>query len=273
MPIADINDIKISYEIKGDGYPLILIHGYASKKETWIAQIGALSEHFKVITYDLRNSGESSHPEASFTMGTLVDDLKGLMDFLNIDTAHLGGQSMGGWIIQNFVLKYPERANKLIIIGSNHTGDGLNSLKESYIDLYELRKEDPVAAFWKFIRFVHTIKFRKLLESDLKNKIHGIISAEELIEESKLNQCTPLDLENQAKAGSMHDTLDKLHEINNETLIIAARKDKLAGVYVAEQMNEKLLHSSLKILEDAGHEFYFSHAPEVNTMIIQFLKQ
>ena len=272
MPIADVNDIKISYEIKGEGYPLFLIHGYASKKNTWIAQVGALSEHFKVITYDLRSSGESSHPEESFTMDTLVEDLKGLMDFLDIDNAHLGGQSMGGWIIQNFVLKYPERANKLVIIGSNHTGDGLNGLKDSYIDLYELRKEDPVAAFWKFIRFVHTIKFRKLLESDLKKKVHGIISAEELIEESKLNQCAPLDLENQAIAGSMHDTLDKLYEINNETLILAARKDKLAGVYVAEQMNEKMPNSNLKILEDAGHEFYFSHAPEVNAMIIEFLK-
>ena len=256
MPIADVNDIKISYEIKGEGSPLFLIHGYASKKATWIAQVGPLSEHFKVITYDLRSSGESSHPEESFT----------------IDKAHLGGQSMGGWIIQNFVLKYPERANKLVIIGSNHTGDGLNGLKDSYIDIYELRKEDPEAAFWKFIRFVHTIKFRKLLESDLKKKVHGIISAEELIEESKLNQCNPLDLENQAKAGSMHNTLDKLHEINNETLILAASKDKLAGVYVAEQMNEQMPNSTLKILEDAGHEFYFSHAPEVNTMIVEFLK-
>ncbi len=170
MSFADINDIKICYETKGDGYPLILIHGYASKKETWIAQVDTLSEQFKVITYDLRSCGMSSHPDQPYTLDTLVEDLKGLMDFLDIDTAHLGGQSLGGWIIQNFVLKYPKRANKLVIIGSNHTGDGLNSLKDSYVDLYELRKEDPAVAFWNFIRFVHTIKFRKLLEADLKKK-------------------------------------------------------------------------------------------------------
>ncbi len=87
-----------------------------------------------------------------------------------------------------------------------------------------------------------------------------------------MNQCTPRDLENQAIAGSMHDSLDKLHEIQHKTLIIAAQKDKLAGVFVSEQMHKQMPNSTLKILDDAGHEFYFSHAPEVNAMMIEFLK-
>ena len=88
----------------------------------WVAQIGPLSEKFKVITVDLRNSGKSDRPKESYTMDTFVEDLKGLMDFLKIDKANLMGQSMGGWIIQNFVLKYPEKANKLILIATNHKG-------------------------------------------------------------------------------------------------------------------------------------------------------
>ncbi|MFX1274939.1 MAG: alpha/beta fold hydrolase [Promethearchaeota archaeon] len=272
MPLAEVNNIKLSYEIKGEGFPLILINGFANKKETWVAQVGPLSEYFKVITYDLRSSGGSSRPEEPYTMETLVEDLKGLMDYLNINKANIVCQSMGGWIAQDFALKYPERLNKLVMIGSNHTGDGILNLLESYKDLYELRKEDPTAAFWKFIRFTQTIKFRKELESDLKKKIHGVISVEELIEESKINPLTPKDLENQAVAGSKHDSLDKLDQIKHETLIMAASKDKLAGVYVAEQMHEKMPNSTLKIFEELGHEFYFSNAPEVNEEIINFLK-
>ena len=273
MPFAEINGVNIYYESQGDGFPLILIHGYASSHNTWVAQVGALSAHFKVITLDLRSCGKSSHPEESYAFEDFVEDLKGLMDHLNIDKAHLMGQSMGGWIIQQFVLKYPERANKLVMVGSNHKGDGLHILKNSYIDIYNLRKEDPEKAFWKFVRFVHTIKFRKELEADLKKKIHGIISAEELIEEKNHDQCTPKDLENQAVAGSTHDSLDELHKINNPTLIIAANKDKLSGVLVSEQMHEKIPNSTLEVIEEGGHEFFFSHALEVNKLVIDFLKE
>jgi len=72
MPVADINDIKIAYEIYGDGEPLILIHGYSYNKSAWIAQIDDLSKHYKVIAVDVRGSRESSHPEEAFTMTLLL---------------------------------------------------------------------------------------------------------------------------------------------------------------------------------------------------------
>ena len=105
---ADVNGIKICYEIHGKGYPIIFIHGYGAKKETWIAQIGALSEKFKVIILDLRGTGKSDRPNMLYTMDLFVDDVKALMDFLNIKKAHMAGRSMGGMIAQHLVLKYPK---------------------------------------------------------------------------------------------------------------------------------------------------------------------
>jgi proline-specific peptidase len=275
MPVAEVNDIQIAYEMYGDGEPLILIHGFGYNKSAWIAQIHDLSNYFKVIMIDVRGSGESSHPEESFTIDTLVEDLKGLMDVLKIEKAHLMGWSMGSMIIQNFVLKYPERAKKLVLIGTNAgfpTKDGILMLRDSLIKIYDVRKNDPEAAFFQLARFVFSPKFRKKMEKNPTEKIHGIITPEELIEESTKNQTTPKDLKHLADIIGAHNTLDKLNEIKNETLVIVGTKDTLTPVISNKQIHENLPNSKLEVIEGAGHKVFFENQPEVNPIIIDFLK-
>ena len=271
MPFAEINNIKICYEIHGEGYPLILVHGYDVKKEVWVAQIGVLSENFKVITVDLRSSGKSDRPEEPYTMDTLVEDLKGLMDFLKIDKANLMGQSMGGWIIQNFVLKYPECANKLILIATNHKGAGIHVLKESLIKEIEIREKDPVEAFLGHARLMFHLKFRKQMEENLSKEFHGIWSPEDLIKESTIDPKSPLDLENLANASASHNTLEKLDQIRNPTLLITGSHDRMSPKIVLDQMHEKLPNSTLKFIDKSGHKLFLSKAPEVNQIILEFL--
>ena len=275
MPTANVNNISIAYEIYGDGEPLILIHGYSYNKSVWIAQIDDLSKTFKVIAIDVRGSGESSHPEEKFTLENLVEDLKGLMDFLNIDKAHLAGWSMGGMIIQNFVLKYPERAGKLVLFSTNAglpTEEGTIMLRDSLIKIYEERKSDPKAAFFQLARFIHSTKFRKKMEKDPTEKIHGIVTTEELIKDSTQNQTTPIDLKHLQEAMSQHNTIERLHEIKHNTLIIVGSKDSLTPVLSNQQIHENLPNSTLKVIEGAGHKVFFENQPEVNPIVIDFLK-
>ena len=275
MPVADVNDIKIAYEIYGDGVPLILIHGYSYNKSAWIAQIDDLSKDFKVIALDVRGSGEGSHPEEAFTMDTLVEDLKGLMDFLKIEKAHLMGWSMGGMIIQNFVLKYSERANKLLLIATNAglpSKDGILMLRDSLIEVYEKRKTDPKGAFFQLAKFMHSTKFRKKMEKEPNEKIHGIVTTEELIKDSTENQTTPTDLRHLADIIGDHNTLDRLHEIKNKTLIVVGSKDALTPLIVSEMLHEKLPNSTLKVIQGAGHKVFLENQPEVNPIIIDFFK-
>ena len=275
MPVADVNKIKIAYEIFGDGGPIILIHGYSYNKSAWIAQIDDLSKHFKVIALDVRGSGESSHPEEEFTIDTLVEDLKGLMDFLKIEKAHLMGWSMGGMIIQNFVLKYPERADKLLLFATNAgmpTKDGIYMLRDSIIEIYELRKTDPKAAFFKLAKFMHGMKFRKKMEKEPNEKIHGIVTTEELIKDSTENQTNPTDLRHLAEVIGNHKTFDRLHEIKNETLIVVGSKDTITPLIANETLHEKLPNSTLKVIQGAGHKVFLENQPEVNPIIIDFFR-
>ncbi|MHA1931060.1 MAG: alpha/beta fold hydrolase, partial [Promethearchaeota archaeon] len=147
---AEVNGIKICYGIDGldDGEPIFLIHGFGSKKEVFIAQIKALSEKYRVIRADNRGSGKSERPNQPFTTELLADDLKGLMDYLKIERAHILGYSLGGMVAQTFALNYPEKVNKLILVNTTPSfpsnPSGIESYKQGKIARYHAILEDPV---------------------------------------------------------------------------------------------------------------------------------
>ncbi|MFX0042419.1 MAG: alpha/beta fold hydrolase [Candidatus Hodarchaeota archaeon] len=271
MPFAEVNGIQLYYEIHGEGYPLFMLHGYGATSKVWIGQIGTLSENFKVILYDQRSSGKSDHPTEDYTLDTLVEDLKGLMDFLKVDKTHLMGQSMGGWLSQNFALKYPEKVNKLVLIGTNHKGAGLHILKDTLIDLYELAKTNKEEAFWKYAKLMHHRRFLKEMQADPKKKFYDLWSAEDLIREFTNNRMNPEDYERFEKAGSMHNLLNRLSEIKHPTIIIGGANDKMSPKLVLDEMHEVLPNSKMEIIDNAGHHVFIEEAPKVNQLILDFL--
>jgi len=120
IPIFKHNDLEINYIIKGEGEPLVLIHGFGTKYQGWSFQIPYFSKKMKVIALDNRGVGKSSRPNYNYTMNIFVEDIKTLLDYLDIqDKIHLCGISLGGMIVQNFVLKYPERIKTLILCATS----------------------------------------------------------------------------------------------------------------------------------------------------------
>ena len=92
MPKAKVNRIELAYEVYGEGFPLVLAHGYVASKEMWDAQIGPFMERYRVIVYDVRGHGESEAPpvdDPGYTLDMLVDDQKALMDHLGIEQAYV----------------------------------------------------------------------------------------------------------------------------------------------------------------------------------------
>lgn len=272
--IAEANGIKISYDLKGKGFPLILIHGFGSKKEIWKPQIIDFSKKYKTITFDLRGTGKTDRPNYPYTMEMFADDIKGLIDYLKIESTHLIGRSLGGMIAQNFVLKYPQNVKKLVLIASNAIFDD-----ESVVDLVinnrikdiELLKKDPVKAFWNKSLFVYHQKFRRELKQNPKKKFFNVFSLEDLIEESTINPSRAQDIINQGNAMKGHNTLNRLSEIKNETLLLAASHDRLIPKSLMVEINKRIPNSILKIIDKAGHFMTVSRATEVNNIILDFL--
>jgi len=272
---AEVNSIKLCYDVHGNGDPVILLHGFSDRKEHWRAQFGELSEHFKVIRFDNRGAGKSDRPETPYTMEVFADDINGLLDFLKIEKTHIIGWSLGGMIVQNMVLKYPHRVNKMVLINTNYgTPDesGAELYKNMRLDSLKLMKEDPNKAFWQSIRTGYHIKFRKQMEAEPNKKWYGLWSVDDLIKNNVTDPPTENDIIMQAKAVATHHTFDRLNEIKNKTLLITATHDRIMPQSIMKEMHEKIPDSILKVIDKAGHDSPLSRAPEINNMIIEFLK-
>ena len=272
---AKVNSIKLSYEIFGDGYPVLLVHGFGATKESWIAQTPELAKYFKVIRFDNRGAGNSDKPKDSYALDDFVEDIKGLLQYLNIDKAHIIGWSLGGMLVQNFVLKYPEMANKVVLINTNYgTPDesGPDAYKNMRLEKEKLKKEDPVAAFWSTARTGFYIKFRKQMEADPSKKWYGLWSVEDLIEEDSKSIATEHEIELQGNVLKDHNTHDRLKEIQNPVLLITATHDRITPMSTMEEIHELLPNSTIYVVDKAGHDSPLQEAPEVNRKIIEFLK-
>ncbi len=118
-------DIKLNYIEKGEGEPLIFLHGNGESLEYFSNQIDYFSEKYRVIAIDTRGHGKSPRGNTSFTIRRFSQDLLEFMDEKGIEKAHILGFSDGGNIALCFALKNLCRVDKLILNGANLFPEGV----------------------------------------------------------------------------------------------------------------------------------------------------
>ncbi len=270
-----VNGVRICYEIHGEGYPVVLIHGFGLHKEFWVAQTSELANHFKVILLDNRGSGKSDHPKAPFSLETLADDVKGLLDEIGIQKAHVIGWATGAMIAQYFVLNHPMRVNKLVLIAALTKlpvdKSGLEMFKNSQLNFHKEKLKDPESAFFKKMKQRFTRNFYKQLVENPDEKFHGIFNTSDLMDMVFKDTSQPHDIENRINAIAGLNTIDRIHEVSNDVLVLAAEKDRISPKSVSIELNNRLQKSKL-IVYNSGHYLPLEYAPEVNNSIIEFLK-
>ncbi|MDQ3810049.1 MAG: alpha/beta hydrolase [Chloroflexota bacterium] len=120
MPHAALNGVELYYESTGDGLPLVFCHEFASDYRGWDPQVRAFARLYRCVTYSQRGFPPSSVPgdPEAYSQDLLIGDLLALLDHLGIERAHLVGFSMGGNVVLNFALRYPERCRSIVLIGT-----------------------------------------------------------------------------------------------------------------------------------------------------------
>ncbi|MBN1800452.1 MAG: alpha/beta hydrolase [Candidatus Lokiarchaeota archaeon] len=272
----ELEGIELCCEVSGQGKPLVLVHGFGSKKEVFIGQFKVFSEKYKVIRFDNRGSGKSTRPDYNYSMDMYVEDLKQLLDRLEIKKAHILGYSLGGMIVQNFAIKYPERLDKLILINTvpkvEFPEEQLQDYIKGKIANYELKSKDPVSAFYEGAEGGYTPEFINYMKQNPKTLIHDLFTAEDLIRDATELPTRPQDYYNQAPTLLQHDVLDNLAQIQNETLIICASKDPITPKEQCKIIHEKINKS--KFVEiDGMHSTPKEKAPEINKIVLEFLEK
>lgn len=133
----------IFYAEAGQGPPVVMLHGGgpgASGISNYSRNIDALAQHFRVIVPDMPGYGRSTKkPDHTDTYRYIADMIRGLLDHLGIDTAHLVGNSLGGAAVLRLTLDTPDRVGKLVLMGPAGIGTtrslptaGMNSLLNYY---------------------------------------------------------------------------------------------------------------------------------------------
>jgi len=122
---APVNGIQIYYEVYGQGKPLVLVHGaFYTIELNWGQLIPELSKTRKVIAIEMQGHGHTPFSDRKLSITTLASDVKGVMDYLKIDSADVAGFSMGGSIAYQFATQYPKRLSRLVIISSTYKSSG-----------------------------------------------------------------------------------------------------------------------------------------------------
>ncbi len=115
MSSAKINGIDLHYQCYGEGEAIVFAHGAGGNLLSWWQQIPFFSQRYQCVTFDHRGFGHSLDEPEGPGMASFVDDLRGLLDHLEIETAHLVAQSMGGRTMLGFAVAYPERVRSLVM--------------------------------------------------------------------------------------------------------------------------------------------------------------
>ena len=123
--LCAMNDVRLHYIEKGQGKPLVLLHGNGESSDYFEHQIAYFSKDYRVIAVDTRGHGQSPRGEKPFNIKQFAEDLNGFLDEMSHPKAIILGFSDGGNIALEFALKHPERVEKLVLNGANLFPNGV----------------------------------------------------------------------------------------------------------------------------------------------------
>lgn len=137
------NGVRMFYEIRGEGDPLVLMHGGTASNEGVAALADVLARRYRVIMPERRAHGRTHDVEGPITYDNMTDDMLAFLDALHIGPAIIAGHSDGANIGMLMAIRTPERVRALIPIGGNHRADGL---EQSFIDWMRTATPESFAA-------------------------------------------------------------------------------------------------------------------------------
>ncbi|MCO5201257.1 MAG: alpha/beta hydrolase [Chloroflexi bacterium] len=261
MPYVPTRDIITYYEEAGSGDPLVLIMGLGGDLQGWALTAPALAKHFRVITYDNRGAGRSGAPDRPYTIAGMADDLAALLDALDIQKANILGFSMGGYIAQEFALKYPGRVDRLILLSTAPGVDGYGrAVLGSWIDVQRsnLSREQLVRSRAPYLYTAALLDDEERYERSVQNSVSNPYPQQDHA------------FIRQAQAILAFDASARLGNIKADTCILTGKDDILVPPRNSEKLNKLIADSKLQVLEGA-HLGCIEYPNEYNATILEFL--
>lgn len=267
---ASGQEVELHYADIGKGKPVVLIHGWPLSMEMWEYQINDLVESgHRVIKYDRRGFGKSSKPWDGYDYDSLTDDLKAILDQLNLQDVTLVGFSMGGGEAVRYLSRYgSERISKLVLLAAVtpfmlKTSDNPDGVDKSVFDeISEAIKKDRVGFLDDFgKKFFGVNLINHPISAPLLDYYRMLAS---FASQRSTLQC--------ANSFATTDFREDLKKINIPTLIIHGDADKTVPIDASGNLTAELIANNQYIVyEGAPHGFWYTEKDRLNNDLIEFI--
>lgn len=238
------------YIEEGEGKIMLLLHGLFGALSNWESVISKFSNDYKVVIpmlpiYEL--------PVKQAGLPKLIEFLEGFLEFKGYDKFDIMGNSLGGHMALMYVLKYPEKVDRMILTGSSGLFE--NSMGASFPKRgsYEYIKEKVEYTFY-----------------DPKTATKEYV--DEIFETLKSIPCC-LRIVGIAKSAQRNNLAEDLHKIQNKTLLIWGLNDTITPPHVAHEFNRLIPNSTLRFIDKCCHAPMMEQPDKYNEILDDFLKE
>jgi pimeloyl-ACP methyl ester carboxylesterase len=265
MPNARVNGVDLYYEVYGQGAPIIWSHEFAGDCRSWAPQVNYFSRRYQVVTYNARGYPPSDVPKDpdAYSQAQSVDDLCGLLDHLDIETAHVAGLSMGGSVALNFGITYPDRARSLIVAGAGSGSSDPEAFRDRVNRLAERMETEGMSGMDDFCRNPNRLPF---LRKDPKGWQEMADGFKEHSPVGSANTFRKV----QGLRASIFSLEDQLQNLTVPTLIMVGDEDEGCldpGIF----MKRKIPGAGLAVFPGSGHLINLEEPAMFNALVMDFV--
>ena len=251
---VEIQDLPVFYRDKGQGTPILILHGWGSKSDTWLkVQEKLVNAGFRVIIPDLPGFGQTPQPPRVWSIKDYCEFIHEFIHKLNVNKFTLAGHSFGGRISLAYCVRYPEDLDKLILIATA----GIKRYKQCKIKIFLFLTKIGNAVF-----SVPLLKYIKPLAREAVYKL----AREHDYEKASFRM-------QEIMRSILEEDLRKvLPSINKKTLILWGGKDKMTPINDARILNAEIQNSHLYIFSNQPHALQLAIPNELASRMANFLK-
>jgi pimeloyl-ACP methyl ester carboxylesterase len=263
MPSVLANDMRVHYEVYGEGQPLILLPYLAIDQACYAFQVTEYEKHFRCFTVDLRGAGLSDKPVGTYTTELFADDVAAFMSAVGVERAHVAGLSLGAATAMWLAAKYPDRVKSLSLHSAWPRTDAFLRV---VVEGWQIMAQALDSVTDMVIRGVFPWCFTPELYSSRPDYVDS------LAEFVRGRPMPPLDsFLRQSDAVLRHDADAQLSRIQAPTLVTFGRHDMVTSTRFAEPLLSAIPRSELIVFEGCSHAPIYEQVEEFNAQTLAFL--
>jgi pimeloyl-ACP methyl ester carboxylesterase len=257
-----VNNLSLAYEERGEGRPLLFIHGYPFNKRLWQPQLDGLQDAARLLAPDLRGHGESQAVSGPYWMDTLAGDLQAFLDAVHATRPTvICGLSMGGYVAMAFYRQYGPHAAGLILAATRAGADSASG-REQRDEAAHLAQEEGVPAIVESM-------LPKLLSPKTYDRSPDLV---EYVRQMMLGTSLDGILGDLMGMKERPASWTTLEVIDLPVLILQGADDQIISYDEAQAMHEALANSQLEVIPDAGHLLNLEQPERFNQAVRRFVQ-